>query len=589
MLKSMKWFVLLAALSSAVISPSLYASDDDIDMKEKKRKPLTKKDVNPRLAKRFKKWQRAIRHAPGLFDGSNEEEEGQINLLTLPNEILAQILDYLPGPHFQCISMSCTRLYAVSEYPGFYLRGLDLSQINSWLANKTTWADIALKLSRSPIMDFPQVFYKIAQEGQGKFVEKSAGRGSLVFDVEDFRQWRPYGFALCVASMLGHKDAIRKTTGLFKSYKLSLPEITAAFPPKALYLFDDNNSNASTLEERLFFEEREAFKELTHPTESLKAAAVKDFDRSNYWRYFKSSIHQDSRLHNYKKAARGFYWKAKRSLDAQEEYTFYKKVVELYEKLLERLCEKATPEDYEETGYAYFNAAKASSDPRGKYTLFKKAAEFYEKQIALLGEKATPENYKNAAAAFQNAADACSDAEEKEALSKRAEELTWAGRARRKLMDIVQLRPYFDVGYLAIKNANYETILGFAENPKYKASFSNYSGGVFIKRWKASAGFDPLLDLLINFALIKSFKVRIEWGQEGNTADLISRSLQFFEALEKLDISNCGLTDANIQDILDSIPNPDKLKVLDMRNNNLGEDAQEKLQNHFKNLTRLKC
>jgi hypothetical protein len=128
----------------------------------------------------------------------------------------------------------------------------------------------------------------------------------------------------------------------------------------------------------------------------------------------------------------------------------------------------------------------------------------------------------------------------------------------RKLTDIRKLRPYFDRGYLEINHNNCGTLLDYFKN--YRISFFNYDRGVFVKNWKASVGFDSVRELLYSFTHIKSFKLRIEWDKEGDVTPLICQAIQFYENLETLDISNCHLTEANLEDVIKSIPYPDKLR-----------------------------
>lgn len=278
------------------------------------------------------------------------------------------------------------------------------------------------------------------------------------------------------------------------------------------------------------------------------------------------------------------YKAANASSDAREKCILYKRTAELREKQLERLRHKPTHKNYQIVAEAFRNAADASSDPREQYELYKRETELRKKQLERLVDKATHQDYKDAANAYLNAARVSPDAEEKCGLFKIAEELTPFTRRKVELTDIRDIRRYFDRGYLEIDNTNCNTLLKFSED----YDFNIYTGGVFIKGWNASEGFDPLIDLLLSFTQIKKFKLRIEWEKEQDVTYLIGSSLQFYVDLEDLDVSSCHLTDTNAQDIIDSIPNPENLTSLNVHNNLFSTGAQNELRDHFKNLTRLK-
>jgi len=155
-----------------------------------------------------------------------------------------------------------------------------------------------------------------------------------------------------------------------------------------------------------------------------------------------------------------------------------------------------------------------------------------------------------------------------------------------KLTEITDLRKYFFKGNLEITSANYRDLSKYATF--YATAFNTYDRGVSIKGWKASVGFDPLTELLHKFSQLKTFKVNINWDKEGDISETIARAIQFYESLLELDIANCGLTDGTMADIKDSIPGPEKLKVLDVSGNKLSKTTLTALKKHFPNLMSFK-
>jgi Leucine-rich repeat (LRR) protein len=157
-----------------------------------------------------------------------------------------------------------------------------------------------------------------------------------------------------------------------------------------------------------------------------------------------------------------------------------------------------------------------------------------------------------------------------------------------ELTEIPDLSTYFDNGHLEINHDNYDTILNSCK--LHKDDIRKYEGGVFIKDWKVSVGFKPLIELLEPFRNIKSFKLKIDWthwDEEENLARLMRKTILLYENLETLDISNCRLTDENMREIMESIQYPEKLRVLDVSHNPLSIKVRKNLQDYFENLVSL--
>ncbi len=152
-----------------------------------------------------------------------------------------------------------------------------------------------------------------------------------------------------------------------------------------------------------------------------------------------------------------------------------------------------------------------------------------------------------------------------------------------KLIDIKELKRYFFKGSLEITPENYQTLNKFTVSDAQ--AFQIYDKGVWLKKWKSSLGFEPLVDLLHSFEKVKIFKVQMDWDEEADVSEPLARALQFYGELTELDLINCKLSDQSVWDIIDSLPFPDKLKVLDLRENDLSPNTLEKIKDRLPNLT----
>ncbi|OJW71116.1 MAG: hypothetical protein BGO68_04700 [Candidatus Amoebophilus sp. 36-38] len=144
------------------------------------------------------------------------------------------------------------------------------------------------------------------------------------------------------------------------------------------------------------------------------------------------------------------------------------------------------------------------------------------------------------------------------------------------LTDMKELRRHFTKGYLEITPKNYKQLVEFSESQA--ASFTNYEGGLFVKGWETSSEFDALMDLLLSFNVIKKFKINSAREDKAELAEVIGKALQFYKELTELDLNGCGLGDGMIEDILESIAAPEKLRILNVSNNNLSTELVASLQ-----------
>lgn len=155
------------------------------------------------------------------------------------------------------------------------------------------------------------------------------------------------------------------------------------------------------------------------------------------------------------------------------------------------------------------------------------------------------------------------------------------------LTALTELRRHFFKGYLEITPDNIESIQQYTL--MYESSFGRYTGGVYVKRWKTSTDRESLQDFLFKFTQITKFKMEPVWDRDdGDFADILIRSVQFFNDLGELTIAGCCLTDGHMEDILESIPSPEKLRILDIRNNPLSVAVLPRIQGKLPRLVDLK-
>jgi hypothetical protein len=155
------------------------------------------------------------------------------------------------------------------------------------------------------------------------------------------------------------------------------------------------------------------------------------------------------------------------------------------------------------------------------------------------------------------------------------------------LTALTELRRHFFKGYLEITPDNIESIQQYTL--MYESSFGRYTGGVYVKRWKTSADRESLQEFLFKFTEITKFKMEPVWDRDDEDfAEILIRSVQFFNDLGELTIAGCRLTDGHMEDILESIPNPGKLRILDIRNNPLSVAVLPRIQERLPRLADLK-
>lgn len=149
-----------------------------------------------------------------------------------------------------------------------------------------------------------------------------------------------------------------------------------------------------------------------------------------------------------------------------------------------------------------------------------------------------------------------------------------------ELIDISELRRFFNRRYLVITPKNYNIIVKFSQI--YSCMFENFNWGISIEKWETSENLEQLFKLLNSFKLIEKFQLT------KNATDLFASIIQIiknYTNLKELHLNNCGLVDESITEIKKYIVNPNKLEMLNVCNNTLRIGAVQDLAKYFQGLT----
>lgn len=166
-------------------------------------------------------------------------------------------------------------------------------------------------------------------------------------------------------------------------------------------------------------------------------------------------------------------------------------------------------------------------------------------------------------------------------------EIEEAATQHQDLTAIKELRKHFSRRFLEITPDNIQIIQPYTM--MHESSFDEYTGGVYVKQWKTSTEIETLREFLFKFTRITKLKIEPIWDRnDADIAGTISQSVQFYGDLGELSIAGCALTNSHMEDILESVPNPDKLRILDIRNNNLTITILPRIQEKFTQLRDLK-
>ncbi len=151
-----------------------------------------------------------------------------------------------------------------------------------------------------------------------------------------------------------------------------------------------------------------------------------------------------------------------------------------------------------------------------------------------------------------------------------------------KLQDLTAVRKFTRRGMLEITPKSYHPIE--QATMLYATAAGKYDKGIWIKDWGAIKDLDPLEDLLLRFTQIRKFKAEYSGPDLDGFAEMLEKSVQFYKALEELDLTGCSLG-KGIEEIVLSLGKPDNLKILRVKGNKLGSDDVISLHKHLSSLT----
>ena len=156
-----------------------------------------------------------------------------------------------------------------------------------------------------------------------------------------------------------------------------------------------------------------------------------------------------------------------------------------------------------------------------------------------------------------------------------------------KLQDVMAVRKYIRRGMLEVTPDNYKAL---TQATYFSGDATkNFDKGLWIRGWKSSQGFDALSKLLLRFDALNKLKVEINWAgkQQGALAEVLEQAIQFYPQLEELDITGCRLGDKRVENILDSLVHPEKMKVIKVKDNQLSERGVEGIRRKLAGLSTL--
>ncbi len=146
------------------------------------------------------------------------------------------------------------------------------------------------------------------------------------------------------------------------------------------------------------------------------------------------------------------------------------------------------------------------------------------------------------------------------------------------LRNIVELRLLFCNKYFTIKPGSEAYILEYIKfHPK---SFKCFEEGVFVSNWNISCCMVDLSDILHTFTYIKRFKIELVWDTQEHERlhNLLSNILHFYSDLQELYLVDCQLNNDQLKQIICNLPCPEKLQILDVRNNLTTRDVEEEIR-----------
>ena len=156
------------------------------------------------------------------------------------------------------------------------------------------------------------------------------------------------------------------------------------------------------------------------------------------------------------------------------------------------------------------------------------------------------------------------------------------------LEKIKEFKPLFRRWFLELTpDVCNESFLRYTE--MYEQSFECYNKGIFVKGWKSLDDMTVLSEILHSFNAVTKVKIDIKWGdEEGDLSELILRTIPHYEDIAELHLPGCRLTHDHIEELLESIQRPEKLKILNLENNVFTHETEPFIRSRLEGLVELR-
>ena len=154
--------------------------------------------------------------------------------------------------------------------------------------------------------------------------------------------------------------------------------------------------------------------------------------------------------------------------------------------------------------------------------------------------------------------------------------------SEKKFQDIKEIRSLFRRGVLEITPDDYQLIE--QSTMLHETAAEKLDKGVYVKGWERGQELASLEKLLLRFTHIRKFKAEYSGQDLEGFAGVLEKSVQFYEALEELDLTGCDLG-KGIEEIVLSLGKPNNLKILKVKGNKLGSDDVLALRKHLNSLS----
>ena len=151
----------------------------------------------------------------------------------------------------------------------------------------------------------------------------------------------------------------------------------------------------------------------------------------------------------------------------------------------------------------------------------------------------------------------------------------------KSLILLPDVKKYIKKLCLEINPENVHELLGYATG-FYTQSFNTFNKGVLLN-WTSAVSFDEAAILLDHMHTIKKLRFSVAGSHDvtSELSALISGNIQIYEFLEELDLSNCHLSETDIEDIIGSIGSERLKKIILTGNASVTTPIRQQLEEQF--------